>query len=463
MTRLGQVSVLIGLDYDQSVSTQSLDGQQFTFVNGDPNWYTEAALGLDQSYLMSVRYTHGRDRFIVGDFETGTATIVLDNDTGEWTPNSGVNRIGGEKLRPGMPVIIVYFASVAELITILEAETGETWQSSSGFAFRDMTDTETTVGLVDGRTWTLHGSDSTLSIGNTTGTAQSQFSSGSYTRFLGRVLDVTDKYEEGGRGAITIVNVVDLMADLAQYNEVISATGAEATHTRWGTIWAAALNDGNMIGHTDTGIYQVETSTLPDNYLEEARVAARAEGGALYADHSGSSGRFVFKAANWLLEDPRSATVQASLGNGRIGVTGVNVTYNLLRVYNNILYSNSSTTTAESDASSIAAYSTRALTKEILNNDNTDLTSIAARDLAILKDAKPVIESIVINPLTVFEVLFCQQVAVGDLLEVTVDAHTFTFTSMLHVSGISESWDAATDDWTVTLRLDDRTGDTVIS
>ena len=40
----------------------------------------------------------------------------------------------------------------------------------------------------------------------------------------------------------------------------------------------------------------------------------------------------------------------------------------------------------------------------------------------------------------------------------------WSYQQNLHVSGISESWDAATGDWTSHgLRLDSREGDTVVS
>lgn len=455
---IGDWAVFICLDADQGYGWVDIDGRQQTLIN-DTYAYTLANLGLDQSYPISFNYRYGRDRFIVGDFETGTATLVLDNDTGEWTPASGVNTIGGDKLQPGMIVVVQHALADAQLAAGVQAATGDTWTASAtaGFAKRDLTDTETTTGFVDGRTWTNHGSSNDLLIGNPADTSQTQFGAGGYTRFVGRVVSIRDEYDEGGRGAITVVELVDFMADLAAYSDGTQTWGAETTSARWLTIWLAAINDGNMIGSTDTGVFTMKASNDDSNYLEEARVAARAEGGAVFAAHGESSGRLLFKNANWLVEDPRSAVIQVSIGNSRYGIHTASTEYSLLTIYNDIDYDNGATVTTSSDATSIADFSTRTLTKTVLNNSNTDLGVIADRDLAMLKDAQLIINTVTIKPNNVFEELWARQVTVGDLIEVTIPIRDWSYTQQLHVAGVSEMW--TVDDWTLELRLDSRDGD----
>jgi hypothetical protein len=462
MPRLGQLQVDLGLDVVQAaMSLGSLDGFDWTRITPDD----PGDGSVTESFVMSASYQWGRDRFIHGDFETGTATLVLDNDTGEWSPESGVNWYGGVKLRPGMLVRLSYQVKPDDLTDWMNAYTSPTgWTVIGDGATRDLADSETWEGSVDGAAWVNHGSDNTITVLSQDGNTGEGPRDG-MVRFLGRIYNIEDRYDEGGRGAVTVVTVVDLLADLAQYHPepLSSPQSAELTSDRWSFVRVEALNDGGMAGDTQVGIYDVEASDLPANYLEEARVAARAEGGAVYADHGGSGGRLVFKAANWLINDPRSATVQQYVGTGNVGIVAAQTEYSLARIFNTMVYSNTATTVTVTDPSSIAEYSARTLTRSILNNSNTDLDTIADRDLALLKDAKLVINQVTIKPGNVFETLWARQVTVGDLLEVTVQNRGWSYTQRLHVSGVSESWDAGTDDWTLTLRLDSRDGDTVLT
>ena len=449
MARPGYVVVDIGLGVDQGHGYGTLDGQQFTRVTADPED------SITDSFVLDISTRYGRNRFIHGDFETGTATIVLNNDTGEWSPNSGVNNIGGDKLRPGMIVRVAYRTTVADSMGWLNTNTTPTGWS---FGKRDMADAETWTGMVDGSTWTNHGTANDLRVKYYLAPDQG------WIRFQGRIYSIEDQYEHGGRGAVTVVNVVDFMADLAQYEPgpLSSPFPVQQTSARFSSIFAIAINDGLMVYPPQPGIYDVEASALPSNYLEEARVAARAEGGAVFADH-GTEGRLVFKAANWLITDKRSATVQQYVGTARVGVVSASTSYTLGRVFNSLVYQNSTVSHTKTDAASIAEYSTRSLNRTILNNSSTDLESIAVRDLAILKDAKLVITEIELHPENVFEVFWATQVTIGDLLEVTILNNGWEYTQRLHVAGISNHWNAASNDWTLTLRLDSRDGDTVLT
>ena len=421
---------------------------------------------------MSAAYQWGRDRFIVGEFETGLATIVLNNDTGEFSPESSVNALGGDKLAPGMVIRILYGLNKNLIDDHLQDVTGDNTWTSVSYSYgaeRPIVDDETTTGFYDGRTWTAHvASPGDIDLYLPTASEDQPPAAGiagPWVRWMGRIYSVEDRYEEGGRGAITVIQAVDFLADLAQYNPgaLGSPRSAEDTGDRFDYIWGQALIDVNFIGNHDDGIYDVESTDLPGNYLEEARVAARAEGGAVYADHGLETGRIVFKDANWLIEDPRSATVQQIVGTSRIGIHSASTEYSLGRIFNDIHYSNSSTTVTETDATSETAYGTRSLTKDVLNDDNTDLETLAERDLALLKDAKLVVTGVEIRPRTLLEELAVLNTTVGDLWDVRIQNDGWSYQQNLHVAGISESWDAATGDWVARFRLDSREGDTVVS
>lgn len=454
----------ISLDYDQSLSLGSIDGRTWTRITEDgTNDYTDLNMPVP-NMVLGIRYSYGRDRFIVGDFETGTAVLVLNNDNGEWTPDSGVNTIGGEKLAPGMFVRVGHLVTDDTLDAILPANTNDT-----GLSSRQLTDTETVTGYVDGRTWTNHGSTNYVNmIVGPVNQWASNFGGGINSichRFQGRILTIEDRYEEGGRGAVSYITLADALYDLAAYEPgaLGSPRAAEQTSARASYLMGEALNTSDLEGAlAGGGIYNVEASDLPGNYLEECRVAARAEGGAIFVDHQ-ARGRVYFWYANYLLEAPRSTQVQETLGVGRFPIMDARVTYSLLRVYNRLRYSNSSTTVDVSDATSIAAYSTRTLTKSVLNNDNTDLDTIADRDLAILKDAKLSIQSVVMSPENLFHEVLMARTTIGDRFNVTVVNNGWEYTQSVLVAGITETWDPESGDWTVMLRVDDRSGDTVIS
>ena len=132
-----------------------------TWSGVEPDWTDVTA------YWLGGSYRRGRDRFIVGNYETGTATIILDNDTGTWTPVSGVMSLGQVPIRPGM------------LIRISERYV------EAADALGDLTDTDTVTGFVDGRTWTVNGSDIDI-VEDATGWVP---------KFTGRIMDITDRYD----------------------------------------------------------------------------------------------------------------------------------------------------------------------------------------------------------------------------------------------------------------------------
>ena len=80
--------------------------------------------------------------------------------------------------------------------------------------------------------------------------AESQFiNNGGTTRFVGRIIDIRDSYDEGGAGSATTVDLADFLTDLAQYaTDGGTSWAAQGTDDRFNFIWFAATNDGNMVG-----------------------------------------------------------------------------------------------------------------------------------------------------------------------------------------------------------------------
>lgn len=396
-----------------------------TWSGDEPNWVDCTA------YLMAATTRQGRDRFIVGDFDVGTATFALNNDSGTWTPASGVVSLGQVQIRPGSMVRL-----------------SGRWDGTGFDA--TLSDSATTTGDVDGRTWTNHGTGNTLSFPTPAWTPL----------WTGRVHNLEDRFDEGATGAVTTLSCVGMLQDLAAYKPDASVpprtaegTGARITHIADEASFPTTWRD------IDTGLYTCETSALDNNFLEEARVAARVDGGDVFCN---KSGYLLFRDGNWLLEDPRSATVQWWIGTTNRALFNVSTDWSLQRIYNDLHYTNGSITATASDSPSQSKYGVRSFQRTIPDNDNTDLQTLADRDIDILSDDQLVIDSVTLTPRNVFEAEVGIDSQIGDLLDVTVTTVPgWSYTQQLHVAGISHR--IVPGDWAVSLRLDSRTGATLLT
>ena len=395
-----------------------------TWSGDEPNWVDAT------SYVLQADTRTGRNRFIIGDFDVATATFVLDNDSGTWAPFSGVTSIGEIPIRPGAMVRL----------------SGRFDGSEHDGA---LTNLDTWTGTVDESPWTVHGTGLTL------GTPTPEW----LPMWTGRVHDLMDRFDAAGTGAVVVVKCVGMLQDLAAYNpEPLGiARIAESPGARIGYLLDEAFFPSSW-RDLDTGVYTVEASTLPGNFLEEARVAARADGGDVYA---GRDGHVVFRDGNWLLQDPRSATVQYTLGDTRHGISDASTRWSLQRIYNDLHYTNTATTVTASDSASQSQNGIRSLRRTILNNNNTDLQTLCTRDVGILENDQIVIESVSMQPDNVFQTAAGVFLDIGDLVSVTVTTNGWSYVQDLHVAGVSHT--ITPDDWTVTFRVDSREGATILT
>ena len=184
----------------------------------DPSWvdFTD--------YVLSVGISQGAERW--GDrINTGTASVVVDNTTGIFTPESGVDDPWFRAFRPGRRVRIV---------AIPDPDTG------------------TRVPLFTGRLDAHYGEPA-----------------------------------DAGYAITSTLQLVDFMGDWGAYDPLeTTATGAQRTDLRVGAAldrygWPADERD------IQTGFHNVQTSTLSETTLEECQIAADAEGGIFYCSKDG--------------------------------------------------------------------------------------------------------------------------------------------------------------------------------
>ena len=184
----------------------------------DPSWVDFT------SYVLGVSTSQGAERW--GErVNTGTASVTVDNHTGIFTPESGVDDPWFRTFRPGRRMRIV---------AIPDPETG------------------VRVPL-----------------------------------FTGRLDAVYGNAAEAGYDLTSVLEVVDFMGDWNGYDPLeTTATGAQRTDLR---VHAALNRYGWPADERDiqTGFHNVQTSTLSETTLEECQTAADAEGGVFYCSKDG--------------------------------------------------------------------------------------------------------------------------------------------------------------------------------
>jgi hypothetical protein len=136
-----------------------------------------------------------------------------------------------------------------------------------------------------------------------------------YTLFFGTVEEWQDEFREQGTDAVTVLTVVDPLAQVASYNRPAgSEVGAgENSESRINRI----LSPLSINRATTTGDATVQATTLAGNALDECYLTVDSEGGALWYDPnvpSFSAGAIVFEPRSALGVNSRSTTSQATFG-----------------------------------------------------------------------------------------------------------------------------------------------------
>lgn len=369
-----------------------------TWGSDDPAWTDITA------YVHSITIDRGIERW--GQrYETGTFSIVVDNTTGIFSPESGVASPWHLPFQPGRRVRVV---------AIPDPDTG------------------TKVPIV-------------------TGSIDASF----------------DAFADGGFDLTTTIPCVDYMALWGNHNPAAldTPTGVEATSERVATA-LDRMDWPDDADHRDiqTGDHTMQSSHLAQTVLEECGRAADAEGGAFFCSHDGKA---TFKARDWLITDARSTTIQGYIGYDEIPTDAqgayledLQTSWERARVVNRVQFARIGSTMQQvDDAASQSIHDVRSYQRtDLQNNSDGEVLALAERYLQMFKQSRMRIDAVTIAAVAdpgnedlnrlIWDTRF------GDLISVKGQtAHGWDIERELQVMGIHH--EITGDEWRVTLSLDD--------
>lgn len=226
----GQVRYTFGGQIDVRVEVDTGPGEELGALWDEALWDEGHWEAIDPDwvditpYVFEVSIHQGAERW--GErIEAGTATVTVDNTTGIFSPESGVDSPFFREFRPGR---------LLRIVTIPDPDTGDK------------------VAL-----------------------------------FTGRLDGQNGEGGAGGYELLQTLHVVDFMGDWANYDPLeTTPTGNQRTDQRVTSAldrygWPAAARN------IQTGAHNIQTSTLSETTLEECQRAADAEGGVFFASKDG--------------------------------------------------------------------------------------------------------------------------------------------------------------------------------
>lgn len=290
--------------------------------------------------------------------------------------------------------------------------------------------------------------------------------------WTGRLDASYDSYVDFQYGITTTLQCVDYMGTWAGHQPVpVAPVGAQATHVRVGAVldridWPVAMRD------IQTGDHNIQTSTLEETTLEECQLAADAEGGAFYAARDGKAtfknkDWLVTDTRSTVIQG-YIGYADVPTGAQSAHYVDAQTSWELARVFNDIQFQREggALQQVEDEASQLAygagdggQSTARTYQKtDFLNTTDAEVFTLATRALVAYKDARLRIDQVTIEAVEdpgdddlnrlIWDTQF------GDLVAVKVSPpHGWEFERECHVFGISHS--ISQTDWTVTLRLDD--------
>lgn len=282
--------------------------------------------------------------------------------------------------------------------------------------------------------------------------------------FTGRLDASMDGYAFGGFDVTAILQCVDFMGDWAASNPLAgTATGVQTTDERVNAAldkieWETSGRD------IQVGDHNMATSDLAQTTLEEMQRAADAEGGAFFAAKDGTA---TFRARQWLTTDTRSTVVQGYIGYDSVPtgsqaahMVDVQVSWEMARLVNWVQFAREGGTMQEvQDASSQNKYGIRSYQRtDFHNSTDGEVLQLATDYLNAFYESRMRIDSVTIVGVEdtdnedLNRLLWDSQF--GDRISVLVEPPWgWEIEREVHIMGISHSITAS--DWTVTLRLDD--------
>jgi hypothetical protein len=399
----GAIDVRVEVDTGLADATFGLWGSALW---GRATWGSEDPAWADASeYVISVDFNAGSQRW--GErWESASCTLVVDNTTGIFQPDSGVEH-WHLPFRPGRRLRVV---------AIPDPMTGEKW-----------------------------------------------------SLFTGQMDSVNDVYDDAGHAITSTIFCSDFMAVWRAHNPVMleTPTGVQTTSERVHAAldrmdWPA---DQRII---QDGLHTMQTSHLAQTTLEECQRAADAEGGAFYSDRNGfavfkardwlTTDPRSLNVVGYLGYE----TVPDGALTARM--IGIETSHEAARVVNQVSFARVGSTVQEAeDPDSVALFKPRTYQRtDLENNTDAEVAFLADRYVAAFKDDRMRIDSVTISaveeasrfPVTEDRNRMLYDTRFGDRISVLVKPPWgWEYEKEVHVMALSHRITA--DDWVVTFQLDD--------
>lgn len=289
---------------------------------------------------------------------------------------------------------------------------------------------------------------------------QATYSGTTYTLYYGDALDWIEGWtvNKAGKGvAICTVPCVDALGRLGAFDgvELVSQGAGETTGRRIHRV----LDNAGFTGTRaiDLGSVTVQATTLAANAATEIKLVADSEGGSVFVD---ADGAVVFERAYALMENARSNTIQATFGDGagELKYAGAELAYSGDLVKNIAAFARvGSTTQTADDASSRSLYGDRreARTDLVCETDAQTL-NLARFFVERFRQPEKRITSITVLPRRDPSTLYPQVLGrrVRDLVRVKRQppgGHTVT--RDCHIAGVHHTIDKSTGTWETSFDL----------
>jgi hypothetical protein len=293
---------------------------------------------------------------------------------------------------------------------------------------------------------------------------QATYAGVTYYLYTGYATDWDESWLPGsgtGTGdAVVTVPCVDELARLAAFTPAVlgSAVGSgETTGLRIHRLLDTAGYTG--VRAVDVGSNTVQGTTLSQSVVTELQATVTAEGGGLFVD---ADGTVVFERLYALMENSRSNTVQGTFGDlasaGELRYADAHSVYNADLVSNMAAFTKSggSTPQTASDGTSRALYGDRQeAPTDFINDSDSQLQTLATFWVARFKDPEQRFTDLQIKPRRDPANLYPQVLGrrVRDLIQVKRrPPGGYTISQACHISGIHHSvtpdkWDTTFDLW----------------
>lgn len=211
----------------------------------------------------------------------------------------------------------------------------------------------------------------------------------------------------------------------------------------------------------DAGVVTMQATNLARNIVDDLGITADSEGGALFALRDG---RVAFRDRDWLRTNPRSTTVQATIGDDNDDVCATS--YELVRSGNDVvndvqLARAGGTVRRFVDDDSVSVYRRRTYQRtDYVCEDDAQIDVLGHRMLAGRARGQVRIARLTIACVNAPTFAFVLDVDYGDLLVVNyrpppaeAAAGVQPFSRTVLVQGVAHA--ITPDGWTCTLRVDD--------